>query len=79
MIRIMDKRYPRNPPGTVAVLTCSAVDVLSHVAVRARTMGVFLATCFERDTFEALKNITHKYTTTYINDNIYVYVCTTII
>jgi alpha-glucan, water dikinase len=32
------------PPGTVAVLTAATVDVLSHVAVRARNAGVLVAT-----------------------------------
>lgn len=33
------------PQGVVAVITPSAVDVLSHVALRARSQGVFLAGC----------------------------------
>jgi hypothetical protein len=35
------------PPGITAVLTKSSTDVLSHVAIRARSQGVLLATCFE--------------------------------
>ncbi|CAE8626465.1 unnamed protein product [Polarella glacialis] len=45
------------PEGTVAVLTPNAVDVLSHVAVRARTMGIFLATCFDEDVLAALRQL----------------------
>jgi hypothetical protein len=35
------------PPGVSAVLTESTTDVLSHVAIRARSQGVLLATCFD--------------------------------
>eukprot|EP00882_Tetradesmus_deserticola_P000936 GHRQ01001016.1.p1 GENE.GHRQ01001016.1~~GHRQ01001016.1.p1 ORF type:complete len:749 (+),score=345.34 GHRQ01001016.1:55-2301(+) len=35
------------PPGISAVLTKSSTDVLSHVAIRARSQGVLLATCFD--------------------------------
>jgi alpha-glucan,water dikinase len=35
------------PPGVTAVLTESTTDVLSHVAIRARSQGVLLATCFD--------------------------------
>ena len=31
------------PPGVVAVITASPVDLLSHIAIRARQMGVLLA------------------------------------
>eukprot|EP00892_Ulva_mutabilis_P012087 jgi/Ulvmu1/9250/UM005_0350.1 len=33
------------PPGVAAVLTTSPVDLLSHIAIRARNTGVLLATC----------------------------------
>ena len=33
------------PPNVSAVLTTSSIDVLAHVAIRARDQGVFLATC----------------------------------
>lgn len=33
------------PEGVVCLLTRSATDVLSHVAIRARSQGVLLATC----------------------------------
>lgn len=45
------------PEGAVAVLTPDAVDVLSHVAVRARTMGIFLATCFDADVWESVRHL----------------------
>lgn len=35
------------PQGVTAVLTESTTDVLSHVAIRARSQGVLLATCFD--------------------------------
>lgn len=33
--------------GVTAVLTESSTDVLSHVAIRARSQGVLLASCFD--------------------------------
>ncbi len=42
----------------MTVLTESATDVLSHVAIRARSQNVLLATCFDDDVykgFEALQ------------------------
>jgi alpha-glucan,water dikinase len=33
------------PEGVVGLLTRSSTDVLSHVAIRARSQGVLLATC----------------------------------
>jgi alpha-glucan,water dikinase len=44
------------PEGTVAVLTSGTVDVLSHVAIRARNQGVLLATCYDEETFEKLRS-----------------------
>lgn len=41
--------------GVTAVLTASPTDVLSHVAIRARSQGVLLATCFDEAQLEALK------------------------
>ena len=35
------------PPGVNAVLTTSPVDVLSHIAIRARNTGVMLAACYD--------------------------------
>lgn len=37
------------------MLTASPTDVLSHVAIRARSQGVLLATCFNESQLEALK------------------------
>eukprot|EP00928_Gymnodinium_smaydae_P094471 TRINITY_DN793_c0_g1_i2.p1 TRINITY_DN793_c0_g1~~TRINITY_DN793_c0_g1_i2.p1 ORF type:complete len:1138 (-),score=156.75 TRINITY_DN793_c0_g1_i2:108-3443(-) len=45
------------PEGTVAVITPNAVDVLSHVAVRARTTGIFLATCFDDQALSELRKL----------------------
>lgn len=41
--------------GVTAVLTASPTDVLSHVAIRARSQGVLLATCFDEAQLEQLK------------------------
>ncbi len=43
------------PLGVRAVLTSSATDVLSHVAIRARAQGVLLATCFDAAELDAIK------------------------
>ncbi len=45
------------PEGVVAVLTESSTDVLSHVAIRARTQGVLLATCFGDSEWQALNEL----------------------
>lgn len=39
------------------MLTGSGVDVLSHVAIRARTQRVLLATCYEAWQLDALRNL----------------------
>ncbi len=41
--------------GITAVLTASTTDVLSHVAIRARSQGVLLATCYDATELEGLK------------------------
>jgi len=48
------------PEGVVGVVTPSAPDVLSHVAVRARNMKVFLATCYERSPIDQLATLQGK-------------------
>jgi hypothetical protein len=42
------------PPGVTAVLTQSSTDILSHVAIRARSQGVLLATCYDDAEWAAL-------------------------
>jgi alpha-glucan, water dikinase len=42
------------PPGVVAVLTTTPVDLLSHIAIRARNAGVMLASCADKDQWAAL-------------------------
>jgi alpha-glucan,water dikinase len=44
------------PEGAVAVLTSDSVDVVSHLAIRARNQGVLLATCYDAETFEKLRS-----------------------
>lgn len=46
-----------------AVLTSSATDVLSHVAIRARSQKVLLATCFDAAELEGLKSKEGQQTT----------------
>lgn len=48
------------PGGVVAVLTSSPTDVLSHVAIRARSQGVLLATCFDELQLESIKALEGK-------------------
>jgi alpha-glucan,water dikinase len=48
------------PEGAKAVLTCDAPDLVSHVAVRARNVGVLFATCFEADEYQRLKDCAGK-------------------
>ncbi|MFO0926218.1 MAG: PEP/pyruvate-binding domain-containing protein [Gemmataceae bacterium] len=43
------------PENVTAVLTADAPDLVSHVAVRARNAHVLLATCYDRDAYERLK------------------------
>jgi alpha-glucan,water dikinase len=44
------------PKGAVAVLTPGSVDVVSHLAIRARNQGVLLATCYDEEVMEELKS-----------------------
>ena len=46
------------PHGVSAILTRSATDLLSHIAIRARNQGVLLATCHDDAAFAALKSLT---------------------
>eukprot|EP00873_Tetraselmis_striata_P000762 jgi/Tetstr1/421026/TSEL_012071.t1 len=48
------------PEGAVAVLTPDAPDVLSHVSVRARNMGVLFATCHDDEPLRALRELKGK-------------------
>jgi alpha-glucan, water dikinase len=43
------------PERTTAILTSAVVDVLSHVAVRARNAGVLFATCHDAASLERLR------------------------
>jgi alpha-glucan,water dikinase len=45
------------PVGVTAVLTSQDVDVLAHVAIRARNAGVLFATCQDADQIERLKGL----------------------
>jgi alpha-glucan,water dikinase len=48
------------PEGATAVLTPSAPDLVSHVAVRARNAGVLFATCFDADEYQRLAEYAGK-------------------
>jgi alpha-glucan,water dikinase len=43
------------PEGVRAVITPSSVDLVSHVAVRARNANLLFATCYDRACFDRLK------------------------
>lgn len=45
------------PDGVVALLTRSSTDVLSHVAIRARTQGVLLAGCADEEEWQHLLDL----------------------
>ncbi len=44
------------PEGVSAVITPDAVDIVSHVAVRARNAGLLFASCFDPETFAQLES-----------------------
>lgn len=49
------------PPENVrAVITPSSVDLVSHVAVRARNASLLFATCYDRASFERLQALTGR-------------------
>ncbi|NOZ25827.1 MAG: hypothetical protein GXO94_07050 [Nitrospirae bacterium] len=45
------------PEGVTAVITPDAVDLVSHVAVRARNSGILFATCYDTKCLERLKSL----------------------
>uniref|UniRef100_A0A383WLS7 Uncharacterized protein n=1 Tax=Tetradesmus obliquus TaxID=3088 RepID=A0A383WLS7_TETOB len=55
------------PPGITAVLTKSSTDVLSHVAIRARSQGVLLATCFEDSEWQRLVGMQGQHVSLEVN------------
>ncbi len=58
-IIIADKvRGDEEPPsGLRAVITPDLVDLVAHVAIRARNSGILFATCYDREKFERLKSM----------------------
>jgi alpha-glucan,water dikinase len=48
------------PEGVRALISLDSIDLVSHIAVRARNAGVLLATCFELPVFEHLKQLQGK-------------------
>jgi alpha-glucan,water dikinase len=55
------------PPGVTAVLTESSTDVLSHVAIRARSQGVLLASCFDDAEWGRLTALQGKHVSLEVN------------
>lgn len=50
------QRYLLVQEGVVAVLTASTTDVLSHLAIRARSQRTLLASCFNATELDELKS-----------------------
>ena len=44
------------PAGVTAVITPEAIDIVSHVAVRARNAGLLFASCFDPETINVLES-----------------------
>jgi len=49
------------PPGIVAVICDGSVDVLSHVAIRARNQGVLLVSCADSASLEPLRSLVGEF------------------
>jgi alpha-glucan,water dikinase len=47
--------YEEIPEGVGAIVTPHGVDVLSHLAIRARNAGILFAVCHDRDTLDRLR------------------------
>jgi alpha-glucan,water dikinase len=45
------------PPQVKAVITADPVDIVSHVAIRARNAGVLFATCYDPETLARLESL----------------------
>ena len=45
------------PPNIAAIITSDAVDLVSHVAIRARNAKVLIATCYDLKTVDRLKSL----------------------
>jgi alpha-glucan,water dikinase len=59
------------PPGVVAILSPMGVDVLSHIAIRARNQKVLLASCHDAGAYGALveANKAHKFLKVSVDGN----------
>lgn len=58
-IIIADKvRGDEEPPeGVTAIITSDPVDLVSHIAVRARNANLLFATCYDEERFKRLKSL----------------------
>ncbi len=45
------------PEGVVAIITPAIIDILSHLAVRARNVHILFAICYDPDTIERFKSL----------------------
>ncbi|MEW6586082.1 MAG: hypothetical protein AB1442_10795, partial [Nitrospirota bacterium] len=55
------------PAGTAAVITADTVDILSHVAVRARNMNTFFAVCFNPEKIGRMKRLEGRQIELWVN------------
>jgi len=49
------------PEGVTALITSGLVDLVSHIAIRARNNGILFATCYDRETMERIASLEGKY------------------
>ena len=49
--------YEEPPEGVTAIITPDTVDLVSHLAVRARNANLLFATCYDRDRIDHLKSL----------------------
>ena len=49
------------PKGIVAIITESDLDVLAHICIRARNLGVLLAVCYDKNEMQKIETLTNNY------------------
>ncbi|MBF0432537.1 MAG: hypothetical protein HQK83_14730 [Fibrobacteria bacterium] len=62
LILIIDKLSAEEeiPTGIAGVITTQSIDILSHLAIRARNAGILVAICNNHDTFKELQALNGK-------------------
>lgn len=49
------------PKGIIAIITESDLDVLAHICIRARNLGVLLAACYDKNEMKAIETLVNNY------------------